>query len=330
MIPPPGSPSHAGSGAEAFRDDAVATNRSGHLTAAQRRELRGQAHRFRRSELSFAVVLIVIGALVAFAAGPSKDAAAKPIVGAAFGVVALVLIARSFIGADALSADLRAGRVDMVHGSSFKRVATGAYDGAANTPPEYFIHVVNSTDGEQRFKAPSAVYEFADDAGYVDLFYLPRTRRVVNLVRLPDPPLGALTYDTARDATRSLLAARRSKDPVQSAQAGALAAALRREIGAQAWRAQAPPGPAADPRELSSALVGTWHNVFATVTFSADGSLIARLGPGLDQPGTWSVDAGGLLHTDALGEPLKALATVHGSVLTLFAEGRAVKLSRVS
>ena len=36
-----------------------------------------------------------------------------------------------------------------------------------------------------------SAYDAAPDAGYVRAYYLPRTRRLVNLERLPNPPLPA-------------------------------------------------------------------------------------------------------------------------------------------
>ena len=52
--------------------------------------------------------------------------------------------------------------------------------------------------GDRPLRTYRSAWEQAPDVGYVRAYYLPRTRRLVNLERLPNPPLPA-NPDEARD-----------------------------------------------------------------------------------------------------------------------------------
>ena len=70
-----------------------------------------------------------------------------------------------------------------------------------------------------------SAYDAAPDAGYVRAYYLPRTRKLVNLERLPNPPLPA-GPDEARDMFGRMARAFVTGDRVASAEARANAAGL--------------------------------------------------------------------------------------------------------
>src|SRR5437588_164071 len=79
---------------------------------------------------------------------------------------------------DALSADVREGRVESVEGAIRKRVVRGR---ASNS---FYLEI-----DRRRLQVSRSSYAAAPDAGIVRAYYLPRSRRVVNLERLPDPAL---------------------------------------------------------------------------------------------------------------------------------------------
>ena len=115
-----------------FPQSALATNAGGQLTDDQRRQWRANSRGYRRQELSFAVIAVIIGALVAFAPGPAKYATVKPIIGIVCFVIAALLLVRAFTGGDAISEDVRAGRVESVEGAITKYERQGR--GSASTP----------------------------------------------------------------------------------------------------------------------------------------------------------------------------------------------------
>jgi hypothetical protein len=62
-----------------------------------------------------------------------------------------------------------------------------------------------------------------------------------------------------------------------------------------------------------------------------DGTLTARLPDGSDRQGQWSVDTSGRLHTDAMGSPMVADASLDGDELTLvLGKDQALKLRRAT
>jgi len=162
-----------------FPQSALATNGAGQLTDDQRRQWRANSRAYRKTELTLAVVVVIIGALVAFAPGPARYATVKPIIGIVCFVIAALLLVRAFTGGDAISEDVRAGRVESVEGAitKFERQGQGRAGGA----PSYFFDVKG-----KRLEAGRSAYFAAPEAGYVRVYFLPKSRRVVNLEHLPD------------------------------------------------------------------------------------------------------------------------------------------------
>ena len=235
--------------------------------------------------------------------------------------MAVVLAVWSRIGVDALTLDLRAKRVESVEGAIAKRqdFSQGRSSGQAYY---YYLDVAGRS-----FRVGQTGYEAAPDAGFVKLYYLPRSHHVVNLERLPDRPLPAGT--TPRDVIREVGTALRSHDQVARAEAFADMAALGNAFKAQTTQPAAPP-PAnlRDPRPLQQAILGTWQNTVMTVTFSRDGTVTATLPIGPERHGQWSVDAAGRLLADVTGHEQAVDAWVVGDKLTISAQGEGLTFTR--
>ena len=93
---------------------------------------------------------------------------------------AAVILAASAL--DPLAADVREGRFETVQGAIGKRRTQ--IKGPAGGCTRYYLNIAG-----RQLQAYRSAYEVAPDAGYVRAYYLPRTRRLVNLERLPNPPL---------------------------------------------------------------------------------------------------------------------------------------------
>ena len=136
----------------------------------------------------------------------------------------------------------------------------------------YFVDV-----GDSSFKVAPATYEAAPDAGIVRVYFLPRSRKVVNLERLPNAPLPHEV--TLKGMAASLGAALLSHGRRQANEARADLAAVGDSITAafvQSETAPSPPQPH-DPRPLGEAIVGTWSNAVMKVTFSEGGTITLRM-----------------------------------------------------
>lgn len=79
------------------------------------------------------MIITIIGLLVWFAAGPAKYATVKPLIGIACLSLGGFLVVRSFLGADALTQDLRGGHVDSVEGAITKTSVTAHSRGSSIT-----------------------------------------------------------------------------------------------------------------------------------------------------------------------------------------------------
>ena len=162
--------------------------------------------------------------------------------------------------------------------------------------------------GALRLNVSLARWNATPEAGYVRAYYLPRKQWIVNLERLPDPPL-----PEGQQAIRRLwldsVAALRSPDRYVSGVARATIAAIRVAAGSEAAaNAVTPPAGPLDPRPLAEALCGTWSNLLVTLQFSADGT--ATVDDGETRTGRWWLDRKGRLATDVyLGPPTKAWVT---------------------
>lgn len=171
-------------GMNPFPPEALAANRHGELAPAQREALTHRLGIRSRGALGAAGVALAVAVLLLFF-GPHALAPVWRIalVGSAAGL-AVSLILRTASGADAaLRGDLRRGRVEVVAGP-VAREQEPALD-------------VNSTSiciltvADQRFTVPPQAFAAAPATGNVRLYYLPASRKVVNLERLSDAAVAA-------------------------------------------------------------------------------------------------------------------------------------------
>ena len=303
--------------------DALEANRHGELTDAQRRGLGNLARSNRKSQLQFAGIALVIAVLVggfASSTAPIMTRAHITIIALA---VAAVLVVRSVTGADALTRDLRNVQVQSVEGAIGKRRI-----GNGRARSTYFLDV-----GDQHFSVARDTHDFAPDAGYVRLYYLPLSRKLVNLERLADPRYqNASPQDLARDIKspdmlHTLGAAVHSHTLREQNEARATVAAMGEAMQAAFGPHPPPPPSARDPRPLGQAIIGTWTNGLMTIRFSPDGRVTADV-MGRAQEGHWSVDASGRLLADVMGRQQAGEAWVSGNQLTISADGQGFTLTR--
>ncbi len=307
-----------------FPSSAIETNQAGRLTEQQRSNWRSRSRGVRKTELSFAAIVVIIGALVAFSSGPAKDATLKPIVGIVCFVIAALLIVRALTGGDSITNDVRDGTVVSVDGAITKRVTTTS--AGSSSTERYYLDVAG-----KRLQTGSAGFHAAPDAGYVRVFYLPRSKRVVNLQRLPGPVIPELDAASVRSMMQTMAAGAHHHDEVSMAETRAQMQAIGDQFKAQVLGSTTPPpGDQQDRRPLAEAIVGSWSNGFISVVFSADGTLSGSLPNGHQVNGHWSVDPQGQLRSDAFGKDETAPAWVAGSTLTIAAGGNAIALQRQS
>jgi len=229
--------------------------------------------------------------------------------------------------------DLAAGRVESIEGALTKSIGSN-WDYAlasvltntprGNEPTSYRISVANRQLGVQQFRCAEDVYEFAPEAGFVRLFYLPRSRWVVNLERLPDAPVD-VSQDGLERSVGDALAGLRG-DSVSAVEASAKFAAIGHAV--EAYLPEEPPAGGQPAR--AEELIGTWTSPFLTVTIRQNAKFSARLSDGTDSEGRWSIDAYGRLHADLMGEAIVAEALVEGDELTLVINDQALKLRRTT
>src|SRR5690348_11198479 len=164
---------------EAFNADALETNRSGGLSDKQLRGFRALSWSNRRSALGSAGLFLIGAAGFAFLASPAAPVLARTGFTAACLVFAAFFALRAIAGNDALTGDLRNVQVLSAEGAIGKQRYSGG-----RTRGTYWLYV-----GDQRFKVSGGTYQAAPDAGLVRLYYLARSRKIVNLERLPNAPL---------------------------------------------------------------------------------------------------------------------------------------------
>jgi hypothetical protein len=97
-----------------------------------------------------------------------------------------ILLWRALIGGDRFTTDVRRGEVASVDGALRKRAVHLSAAQGASPRPEYYFDVAGLTSQVMWESA----FEAAPRAGYVRVFYLPRSHKAVNLERLPDPRPG--------------------------------------------------------------------------------------------------------------------------------------------
>lgn len=306
-----------------FPPDALPANREGRLSDEQRERYRGMVTSSHKGERGLAAVLLAVGVLVLLGNGSTSSALARPILGAGFVAVAIVLVVYSLIGGDALARDLRHTKVQTIEGALGKRKGISAGTSSGPPAPSYF-----DVSGKT-FTVTSTAYEAAPDAGYVRLYFLPRSGKVVNLEHLPDRPVPEIT--TTQDLLRKVGTAVLGRDRVARAEARADIASMETSLRAQMTDATTSPiHKERDPRPLREAILGTWSSPLMKVTFAADGTVTATPPFGPQRRGHWSVDATGRLHSDITGHQQSTEAWVAADRLTISAQGTDLSFTRSS
>lgn len=302
-----------------FPAEALRENSSGHLTGEQVARLQRMVSGRRRSTRGVAVPFAAIGVLLLVLSGPAATASRRHLGGWAFLAVATMIAAAPAF--DPLAADVREARVETVQGAIGKR---RVQSGRSTQPARYYL-----TIGGRQLRTFRSAYEQAPDAGYVRAFYLPRTRRLVNLERLANPPLPA-NPDEARDMFGNIARAFVSGDRTALAEARANAAGLF-DAAQETFdrRSDAPSGEVAGGLERDT-IVGTWKHSLVTVTFAENGTATVTTIMGATQTGHWSVDAHGRLMTDVTGTMAPTDAAIDDGRLTIEIEGRRLTFTRAA
>ena len=294
-----------------FDPDALEANRRGELTDSQRRGFSAQASSNHRSALSMAAVFVAGEILVGFFASPSAPLASRAVITLVCLLVSLFLLLQVIVGFDALTRDVRAGRVQSIEGAIGKRgsLTTG------RAARQYKLLEV----GNQTFKVMRGTYTAAPDAGFVRLYFLPRSRKIVNLERLESPPADLKTSLGSLKHAHS----RQEANEIRAQVAGAVD---RMSVGFTDPRLHAMEEPR-DPGPLGELLVGSWSNEMMTVTFRNDGTVTVRMA-GHEREGNWSVDFDGRLSSNITGRQEVADASVSGDQLTISQGGQGFRFTR--
>ena len=306
--------------AELFPAAAFPENRSGRLTSEQALRFERMVRGRRQSTRGLAVPVGAIGALLLIMSGPAATAAERHRLGWGFvAAAAMILAAPAF---DPLAADVREGRVDAVEGAVSKRQVRSIARASGGT--RYYL-----TIGGRQLRTFLSGYDAAPDAGYVRAYYLPRTRKLVNLERLPNPPLPA-GPDDARGMFGRMARAFATGDPVAFAEARANAAGLL-DAAQELIRE---PANAASGRVagglVREALVGRWTHPLVTVRLAEDGTATVTTMVGSTQTGHWSVDGHGRLLTNVTGTMEPTDAVLDDGRLTIQLEGRRLTFTRAA
>ena len=304
--------------AAALSTDALELNRQGRLTDDQRKGWDGVERAF-RSDFGFAALVCAflgVGLLTGFLS--NKADPTRILGGLGFLVAAGVLAYIAVFRSQPMAQDLREGRVASIEGA----IGRERMAGSGGQPASHWLDV----DGK-RFACGLAAYEAAEQPGIVRLYYLPRSRKVVNFERLPDRPLPAGALDDPRAVLAQVAGALRSHDGTQRAEAMATMEAMKHEVAA---RATPPPADQRDARPLAEAIVGAWRGPVMDVTFAADGAASARMANGMSMAGRWSVDGDGKLHLDGMGQDVATEAWIAGDALTVLMDGHPMPFRRAA
>ncbi len=307
--------------ASPFRADALEANRGGVLTEEQRRAMEAYVRNSRGNTLTTAAVVAVIGIVILMSRSFAWGAAMRPLAAlAAFAIAGALVL--GWLGVfSLLLRDARAGRVEAIEGPILR--ASGSWN-TATASNRCYIKVAG-----RQFVTGRSGLEALPLAGIVRLYYLPRSRRVVNVERLPDGALAEAALESPaglRSAMRESLSLNDTKRAEGRAKLAAVAAQL---SGAFSAAGVAPAPQERDPRPLSQAIVGSWRGGMFSLTFSPDGSAAVSSALGQELHGRWSVDAAGRLRMDALGGQEAGEAWVVGDTLTVSLDGRALAFQRV-
>jgi hypothetical protein len=301
--------------------EALDANRVGRLTDAQRASLRRYDRGPRGNNLWVAALCVIVAVVLFRSTSPARSAWLRPFAGVGALLLAGGLVLRTLGIGGRLARDLRTGRVEAVDGAIAKVRRSGGGSGPAAEYHELQV-------AGQHFPVLRGTYAAAPDAGIVRLYYLPTSRHVVNLERLPDRSLPAGALESPLDVLKSLGASLRTRG-VAGAEAratlAAMGSAMERELTADPTP---PPLAERDPRPLAEAIVGRWHAGPVSLEFAPDGTVSLVLPGGQQRRGRWRVDASGRLHADGAEGEMVGDAWVVGDTLTVAAENDAYRLRR--
>jgi hypothetical protein len=305
----PGSP---------YAADALAANQAGKLTDQQRLQFRGQDRSFRKNELIGAAGAAVIGVLLITSSGPTPNGWLRPVGTIVAFVVAALLLVRATLATDSLSSDLASGSVETVEGAVLRDIRQG------RQTEWFYLHVAGKT-----FSVPRSLYDAAPEAGYVRVYFLPRSKTVVNLEHVAGPSIPIGEAVSPATLAHEALVSIGSGDLNQRAEAMAQIAGLK----ASMEQALAQPVNAAAPgpdgaQSMAEAIIGTWQAGPVRATFAAGGSLTMTLPGGHQQTGTWSVDATGVLHAQLGGQSEMGEARISGDTLVVRDGNETIALKR--
>ena len=176
-------------------------------------------------------------------------------------------------GFDRLAKDVEAGQVENVEGAITKRLGPSALLMGSTPWTSYEIRVANRQAGSQAFHSSREIHEHAPDVGFVRLFYLPRSRWVVNFECLPDPPVSDVSMQSAKQALGGLAKALKGRDKVGVAEARAQLDAMGRAAEKFVPKDVPSSGQRPEPGALAKAILGSWSSPFLSVSFEEDGRL---------------------------------------------------------
>ncbi len=264
-------------GVNPFPPEALAANRGGQLTPAQRHELAVDHKASKRSGWQAGLALCAFGALLVFGAVSGRIESGRIgafLIGALMlaGGIGLLAVrgatrttrasgeaAEGRLGLEAIQGDIRRQQVDRSIGDELVGV-NRAYHG--DNRYQFLIHV-----GDRRLEVNRAQYEAAPDDGWGTAYLLAGTNRLVNLERV-----GPSTRESAAIDRAAAMGVHAGGTPPAAAT-----------------------GPVLDGAQLAAAVTGRWANerLRLTMELRADGTLV-----GPDGTSRWQVAGPGQIWFD--------------------------------
>ena len=87
---------------------------------------------------------------------------------------------------DPLAWDVKAGKVETIEGAMTRDQNPWSFNNEFN--PVYRVRIANRETGQRLYRAGKEIWEFVPEAAMARAYYLPRSRRIVN-VELLDAPV---------------------------------------------------------------------------------------------------------------------------------------------